>query len=101
MSFFVSGDRIIDNNDSKLLLDLSNSIYEYLFFAFIISIIMIICEIIRALPQSDWCLIVITLLVFVCPSEKIDIGPKFYTVRDMAFIFGKCVPYDHTFPISP
>ena len=33
--------------------------------------------------------------------KNFNIGHNFFIVRDGAFIFGMCVPYDQTFPTEP
>ena len=33
--------------------------------------------------------------------KNFNIGHNFFIVRDRAFIFSMCVPYDQTFPTEP
>ena len=33
--------------------------------------------------------------------KNFNIGHNFFNLRDKAFIFGMCVPYDKTFPAVP
>ena len=33
--------------------------------------------------------------------KNFNIGHNFFIVRDRAFIFGMCIPYDKTFPTEP